>query len=136
MTLLFGWAASLVGEKFAKPFTWIVLALLLIGGVFLLGRCSKDDYEDDYRAQIDQTDRSSDAIADAAEGAIEMLEGRIATENAIDQVVSQTVEQIEGAQSPEAVRAAVLAGVCSRREHRNDPACTTAAETRVSEDNR
>lgn len=128
MTPLFLMAAKLVGPKFAKPLTWSVLALLLVGGIFLLGRCSKDDFEDDYRAQVEQTNLSSDAASDAAESAIEILDGRVATEDAIDQVVSQTVKQIDTAADPDSVRQAVLAGVCETAEHRNDPACMPVAD--------
>lgn len=123
-----GLLASIVIPKWLK---WVAAALLLIGIVFLIGRCSKDDYQDDYRAQVDQTDRSTAAVADAAENAIETLEGRTATEDAIDQVVAGTIAEIDGAQDAAAVRAAVLAGVCQQREHRNDPACNTGAETRM-----
>lgn len=123
MTFLFGWAAKLVGEKFAKPFSIALAVLLLLGAVFLLGRCTGGDDTDAVEAQAGQTTRSSDALATAAEGAIETLEGRTATEDAIDQVVTETVGQIERAATPDEVRAAVLAGVCARREHRNDPAC-------------
>lgn len=126
MTFLFTYAAKLVGEKFAKPLTWSVLVLLLIGGTFLLGRCTAGDDTDG--AQIEQTTRSSDAIADAAQGAIEILDGRVATEDAIDQVVAQTVKDIDIAANPDAVRQAVLAGVCGTPEHRNDQACMPTAE--------
>ena len=130
MTFLFGYAAKLVGAKFAKPLTWSVLALLLVGGIFLLGRCSKDNYEDEYRAQIEQTNLSSDAASDAAESAIKILDGRVATEDAIDQIVSQTITQIDTAADSDAVRAAVMVGVCGTTEHRNDPACMPTAENR------
>jgi len=130
MSILFGWAASVVGEKFAKPFTFAVLVILLIGGVFLLGRCSKDDYEDDYKAQIEQTTRSSEATADAAKAAINTLEGRTATEDAIDQIVEETVNKIDQAADADQVRSIVLASVCGTAEHRNDPACAPTAENK------
>lgn len=124
------WLATAWASKLGKPLMIGGAVLLLIGLIFLLGRCSKDDYEDDYRAQIDQTNRSSDAASDAAEAAIEILEGRTATEDAIDQVVTQTVGQIDSAASADQVRQAVLAGVCETAEHRNDPACVANAESR------
>lgn len=125
---LITWVAGFVGEKFAKPLVWAGLILLLVGSIFLLGRCTAGDDTDE--AQIEQTTRSSDAIATAAEDAIETLEGRTATEDAIDQVVAETVTNIEAAPDAEAVRRAVLAGVCQQAAHRNDPACTSAAESR------
>lgn len=123
MTSLFTLAAKLVGDKFAKPFTFTVLAGVLLLGVFLLGRCSGDDNEDDYQAQIDQTNRSSDATAQAAQGAIEVLEGRTATEDAIDEAVTEAVNEISGATDAEAVRAAVLAELCTKPSYAADPAC-------------
>ena len=128
MTWVIAKLAGVVGERFARPVLIGLVVLLLVGGIFLLGRCSKDDYEDDYRAQIDQTNRSGDAAADAAQAAIEILEGRTATEDAIDQIVTQTVNEIDQAADADAVRAAVLAGVCGSPEHRNDPACASVGE--------
>ena len=117
------WIASIVGERFARPVLIGGGVLLLFAIVFLIGRCSKDDYEDDYRAQIEQTDRENTALADAAEGAIQTLENRTATEDAIDQATQAALTDIDAAVSPEQVRNAVLMGVCNTDEHRNDPGC-------------
>lgn len=123
--ILTAWASK-VGRPLMIVGGVILLGLLIFG----LGRCSKDDYEDDYRAQIDQTTRSGDAAADAAETAVEILDGRTATEDAIDQVVEEAVKEIDAAANPDAVRTAVLAAVCNTPEHRNDPACVPKAENR------
>lgn len=120
MTILFGWAAKLVGERFAKPFTWIIVAVLLLGIVFLLGRCTGND---DPTPQIEQTDRSTAAITGAAEGAIKALEERTVTEDAIDQAVQGAIADIGTAASPEAVEAVVIQSVCAKPSHRNDPGC-------------
>lgn len=123
------WLITAWASKLGRPLMiggGIVLLLLL---VFALGRCTGGNDTNAIKAQADQTNRSSEAIADAASDAVTMLEHRTATEDAIDQVVSQTVDEINGAQSPDAVRAAVLAGVCSQPSHRNDPACITRPES-------
>ena len=124
------WLASIVGEKFARPVLIGLTVLLLVGGIFLLGYCSRDDKSDELEAQVEQTNRSGEAIADAAEMAIDTIGDRVATESTIDEAVERTVDRIEGAQDADAVRNAVIAGLCSQREHRNDPACSTHAENR------
>lgn len=127
MTLLFGWAARLVGERFAKPVVWALLIGLVLLAVFALGRCGGDD----PTPQVEQGNRSSEAVADAAQDAISTLEDRVATEQAIDRAVAAAVVKIDDAVTPDAVRDAVLESICGEASHRNDPACTTSAETRM-----
>ena len=122
------WLTSKVGSKLARPLVIGGLILLLVLVVFLVGRCTTGDDTDG--AQIEQSNSSSNAIADAAADAIKTFDERTATEDAIDKVVSETVSEIEAAPDADAVRSAVLAGVCSQQAHMNDPACTTRAETR------
>lgn len=114
----------LLATKFGKPIAIIGGIALLLGLVFLLGRCSGDN--DDVAAQVEQTTASSEAIADAAEHAIETIGERTATDAAIDQAVEDAVQEIENAESPDAVRAAVVNGLCRSSAHRNDPACMNA----------
>lgn len=115
------WLASIVGQRAAKPVFFAVLAVVLLGSMFLLGKCSNDD--DAIQAQVEQTNRSGEAISNAAEMAIDKLEDRTVTDQAIDQAVSSTVQEIDRAETADAVRAAVIAGVCGQPEHRADPAC-------------
>lgn len=124
------WLATIVGPKLARPVLIGLTVLLLVGGIFLLGYCSRDDKSDELEAQVEQTNRSGEAIADAAEMAIDTIGDRVATESTIDEAVERTVDRIEGAHDADAVRNAVIAGLCSQREHRNDPACSTHAENR------
>jgi hypothetical protein len=62
--------------------------------------------KDDDADQIRQTNRTAAAVTHAAADAIQTLEGRTATEDAIDQVVAETVVDIEAAPDAEAVRRA------------------------------
>jgi low affinity Fe/Cu permease len=116
-----GWLAAVVGQRAAKPVFFGLLAVLLLGTMFLLGKCSNDD--DEIAAQVEQTNRSGEAVANAAEMAIDKLEDRTVTDQAIDQAVASTTQEIGRAETADAVRAAVIAGVCDEPEHRHDPAC-------------
>lgn len=116
-----GWLISIVGPRAAKPVFFGLLAVLLLGGMFLLGKCSDDD--DAINAQVEQTNRSGEAISNAAEMAIDKLEDRTVTEQEIDRAVASTVQEIDRAETADAVRAAVIAGVCGQPEHSADPAC-------------
>jgi hypothetical protein len=118
----------LLATKFGKPLLVGGTLLLLVAAIFLLGRCTGND--DELEAQVEQTNRSSEAIADAAEMAIDKIGDQAVTERAIDTAVAETVASIEGAQDADAVRNAVIAGLCSQHAHRNDLACATHAENR------
>lgn len=113
--------APLVGQKLAKPAFFVLMAIVLGGALFLLGRCKGDN--DEVVAQIEQTNRSGEAIANAAEMAIEKLDDRTVTDAAVDQAVASTVQEIGRAESADAVRDAVIDGLCREPQHRNDPAC-------------
>lgn len=122
------WIASAWASRLGRPIMLGAGVLLLVGLVFLLGRCSKDDYEDDYEAQIEQTDRSSDAVATAAKNALDTLEGRVATEDAVDQATQAALTEIDGAASPSQIETAVRSALCAKPSHQNDPACMPTAE--------
>jgi len=114
------WMASMVGEKATKPMFWafaILLALIL----FSIGYCSLRDGAAD---QAEQTTRSSDAIANAAQGAVADIMIQTKAETAIDAAAAAAKEEIGNAQDPDAIRAAVARNVCLRPEYRSDPACT------------
>lgn len=121
--------AWLLGRS-GRPILIGAVILLLVVMVFLIGRCTKDDRSDELEAQVEQTDRSGKAIANAAEMAIDTIGDRVATEATIDQAVRHTIGRIDEAPDLNAVRYAVIASLCQQYEHRNDPACSTAAENR------
>lgn len=94
---------------------------LLLAAVFLLGKCDNDD--DQIKAQVEQTNRSGEAISAAAEMAIDKLEDRTVTDSAVNAAVDQVKQEIGNAQSADAIRDAVVGGLCGQAEHRSDPAC-------------
>lgn len=101
---------------------WIAIAVgvvVLIVALIMVSRCGRPDAV----KQAEQTTRSNDATADAAAVAINALEGRVAKDGEIDRAVGVAMMEIENATDPDAIRAAVLAGVCDKPEHRDDPAC-------------
>lgn len=115
------WLIKRVGEKWAPRIVGGLAIVILLGGVFLLGRCTggKDT------AQVEQNSKSAAAVGDAAQGAIKTLENRTVTDKEIDKAVADANAQIGNAQSAGEVRSAVLAAVCAKPQHRNDPACQT-----------
>lgn len=128
--MIITWLAGIVGPKLARPLFYGGAALLLVALIFTLGYCSRDDKSDELEAQVEQTNRSGEAIANAAEMAIDRIGGQTATDEAIDAAVDNTVDRIEGAQDADAIRNAVIQGLCTKPSHRNDPACATHAEKR------
>jgi tRNA A37 N6-isopentenylltransferase MiaA len=125
---MIAWLTAIVGSKLARPVLIGGTVLLVVLLAFGLGYCSRDD--DALEAQVEQTNRSGEAVADAAEMAIDTIGDRTATDAEIDDAVQRTVDRIAGAEDADAVRNAVITGLCGQREHRNDPACTTNAEKR------
>lgn len=113
------WLAAIVGEKAAKPVMWGAIALMVLA-VFSIGYCS---LRDDAVDQAEQTSRSGDAMANAAQGAVADIMTQTKAETAIDAAVAATKEEIGDAQDPAAIRAAVARDVCVRPEYRSDPAC-------------
>lgn len=113
--------AGIVGPKTAKPVLIGLILLVLFGGGFALAKCTGGN--DAAEAQAEQTTRSGEAIANAAEAAVETIGNRAVTEREIDQATMNVMEQIENAQDPAIIRDAVRNSVCGKPSHRNDPAC-------------
>lgn len=99
------------------------IALTLIVGVFIalffsITRCSGDE-----SAQVQQTTRSTEAVASAAADAVSTLESSTASEKSIDQAVATAAQEIHDAQSAQQVHSAVTSALCGKPAYRNDPAC-------------
>lgn len=100
-----------------------VIALIGIVAVILLVLVVKCSGDGGKAAQAEQGNKSSEALGDAAVEAIDLLQNRTATEATIDAAVERTTDDIRKADDVDAVRAAVIAGVCGQASHRDDPAC-------------
>ena len=106
--------------EWARWLAFGLIAAVLVYAIFAMGRCSDRSAVQD---QAKQTTASSEAIADAAEGAIETIGVRVVTEKEIDRATAVATMEIEDAATPDDVRDAVIRAVCVRREYINDPAC-------------
>lgn len=111
--------ASLVGPKLAKPVFYGVLALLAVA-ILSVGYCS---LKRGATEQAEQTTKSSEALADAAEQAVAVVVNANDREASVDAVVAQAEKEIDNAPNPAARRAATVRAVCLLAEYREDPAC-------------
>ncbi len=100
-----------------------VAAIFLLLMVFGLVRACSGDTTRKEAAQADQTVKSGDAIANAAQDAVGTVMNRTEAERAIDAATTELKEEIGNAQNPADLRTAVARNVCVRAEYRNDPAC-------------
>lgn len=114
------WLVATFGARAAKLIVIVAVALIIGAFVLFVAWHSHDPAPVE---QAKQTTRSSEAVADAAQDAIATIGNRTATDAMVDAVTVNTVENIGNALDPFDVRDAVVAGVCSRAAHRNDPAC-------------
>jgi type IV secretory pathway VirB6-like protein len=117
---MIAWLIPIVGERFAKPVFFGLIAVILLGGVFALGRCGGDDTA---QRQAEQGNRSGEAIAGAARQAIATIGDRTASDKTVDQAVDQATKDIDDAQDVDVIRGVVIDSVCQSASHRNDPAC-------------
>lgn len=112
--------ASLVGSKPPKPVLYGAIALLVIA-ILSIGYCS---LRRGAAEQAEQTTKSSEALADAAENAVAMVVNANDREASVDAVVAQAEKEIDNAPNPAIRRAAALRAVCGLPEYRQDPACS------------
>lgn len=97
----------------------VIAFIAMVGVIVMLDRCGPNKEAE----QAAQTTRSGEAISGAAQDAIETLEGRTVTEQNIDIAVEAATKEIDHAQDVDAVRAAVVRGLCQSPSHSDDPAC-------------
>lgn len=110
---------GLVGPKFAKPALYALIVVTLLS-TLAVGKCVLDNRA---AKQAEQTTRSSDAIATAAEQAVATITNSSNREASVDEVVAQAAKEIDNAPTSSAARAAALNAVCVLPEYRLDPAC-------------
>jgi hypothetical protein len=110
----------LVGAERAVPvliFGLMLLLLIVSGTVY---SCTRPD---DAAEQARQTTLSGEAIANAADNAVETVDNRAVTESDIDNAARTAMEEVGNATDLDSMRNAVLDGVCGQSSHYNDPAC-------------
>lgn len=116
------WLTLNFGANAAK---WIVRGLAVLIVVLclmlLLSRCGHGN--DQAGRQAEQTTRSSEATANSSASAIGTIENRHDTDANGDAAVIATQGAIANAATPSERHSAVVAGVCRKPSHRNDPAC-------------
>lgn len=110
--------------KSVSPALWAIPAFILLIIVAVVVKQCTDDGDKKAGYQAQQTQQSSQAIADAAKNAIATMEDREATDKNIAQAVQETKGQIQDAQSVEAIQSVVTASLCRREAYKADPACS------------
>jgi len=113
------WLIAHVGAKAARiiMFAVVVIAVLLI--MVGMARCSHNSVDE----HVERTSISADAMANAAMSAVATIESHQAAEAEAERAVAATQGNVTNAQSTDAIRSAVIDGVCRSASHRNDPAC-------------
>lgn len=109
-------------EFIDKNMRWIMAGLgilIVISLALSLSQCN-DHGESE---QVKQSKASAEAISEAAKNAIEVVQTQQANEQTINDAVEQTKGDIKDAKSVEAIRASVIAGLCSRPSFQHDPSC-------------
>lgn len=110
---------GIIGPKAVKPFLIVLAVLALVIGLGV-ARCV---WKGGAVEQAKQTTASSEALANAAESAVETVTNANARETSVDNLVTEAAKEIDNAPSPEAARAAALRAVCLLPEYRADPSC-------------
>lgn len=107
--------------------TWLqtnarYIALFLLVGVFIAAvvQCTRGD---DNSAQVQQTTRSTDAVASAAADAVSTLEERTSDEKSIDEAVSEVTQGIHDARTVQQIHDAVTAALCGKPAYADDADC-------------
>ena len=102
--------ATIVGPRFAKPAFYIALALLALS---ILGvvKCSADRKA---VVQIEQTNRSNDALANSAVDVVETYGASVNRAEAIEAATEIAQKDVDNAQDVSAIRDSVVRSFCLR----------------------
>jgi hypothetical protein len=117
------WMTARLGSAVAK---WVFIAVIVLVAlicVAILWRCTSPKTDKAVEVQARQGNASGEALSDAAAVAVDTVVTRNATEHDLDVATGVALEEIDHAQDPASVRAAVQRNLCMRPAHRNDPAC-------------
>jgi len=113
------WLIARVGANAARIIMFVLIVILVLLVMVAMVRCSHNSVDEN----IEHTAISADAMANAAMSAVATIENHQAAEVEADRAVAATQGNVTNAQSPDAIRSAVIDGVCRSASHRNDPAC-------------
>lgn len=104
------------GPRLALP----VLIALVVGA---LGLTAWLVWPSGQGAQVKHSAAIAGAMGQAGASAVQITQDRNKSDMRADQEASAIVEGIKDAEDADAVRAAVLAGLCQKPSYSNDPAC-------------
>src|SRR5690606_4119202 len=99
------------------------IALLLLFVLFAVTQCTNWRADRRVAEQARQSERSAEAINEAARAAVNRVVEQDGAENSIDDAVAAAQKEINHAQSSDDVHAAVVRHWCMRPSNRNDAAC-------------
>jgi hypothetical protein len=108
----------IAGSKYHYVLIAGIIMLLLVTIVIGVGSCGRRD-----TSQIEQSAASAEAANSAGAAAVNTAASVAADEIAADARTRQTIKEIDNAQTPDAVRSAVLDRLCGQETHLLDPAC-------------
>ena len=120
--MMFTFIATIVGEKAARPVGFALIAVVVLLALWGAS-CAFHRPDTTAQQQAEQTTRSGDAIANAAQNAVATISNRTVTDAVVDQATVNAQKEIDNAENDDDIRAAVIAGVCGQTSHHNDPAC-------------
>ncbi|MCW2370205.1 hypothetical protein [Sphingobium sp. B11D3D] len=119
MSALLAKARDMLAGSRLVPLALIVIVAVL--ATLTIAKCTGG--KDRTAAQAQQTTRSAEAIANAAQAAIDQIGNQAATERAIETAIGQAQGEISNAQTVNDIRDHVLDRLCAKPSHRGDPAC-------------
>jgi len=108
----------IAGSKYHYALIAGIIVLLLATVILGVGSCGRRD-----TSQIEQSAASAEAANAAGAAAVNTAASVAADEIVSDARTRQTVKEIDNAETPDAVRSAVLGRLCGQETHRLDPAC-------------
>jgi len=111
--------AGVVGQKWAKPVMWVLIVTALLSTLGI----AKCTYDNRVAEQAKQTERSSEAISDAAADAIAVVTNRADADADIDNVVSAAAKEIDDAPNATVAYDAALRAACLLPAYNRDPSC-------------
>lgn len=114
---LISWIAT-TKYYYAAIASVILVVLLML--ILAVGSCGRDRTKE---KQVEQSAASANAASDAGANAVQVAASVAAKEATADEATRVTVREIEGAETADDIRSAVIDRLCKQPSHRLDPAC-------------